>query len=97
MSNLRVAVVGCGYWGQNLLRNFCELEDAEVVLACDFDVRALSRTKRRYPTLEVTQSTRTFLPTRALKLSYLPHRSRRTIRLPPRLYSPGNTFWWRNR
>jgi predicted dehydrogenase len=56
MSNLRVAVVGCGYWGQNLLRNFTELEDAEVVLACDFDVRALSRTKRRYPTLEVTQS-----------------------------------------
>ena len=52
MSNLRVAVVGCGYWGQNLLRNFTELEDAEVVLACDFDVRALSRTKRRYPTLE---------------------------------------------
>jgi len=56
MSNLKVAVVGCGYWGQNLLRNFCELEGAEVVLACDFDSSALVRAKRRYPTLEVTES-----------------------------------------
>ena len=56
MSNVRVAVVGCGYWGQNLLRNFCELEEAEVVMACDFDSRALVRAKRRYPTLEVSQN-----------------------------------------
>ena len=55
MSNLRVAVVGCGYWGQNLLRNFCELEEAEVVVACDFDQKALARAKRRYPTIETTQ------------------------------------------
>jgi predicted dehydrogenase len=55
MSNLKVAVVGCGYWGQNLLRNFCELEEADVLVACDFDSRALTRARRRYPTLEVTQ------------------------------------------
>jgi len=56
MSNLRVAIIGCGYWGQNLLRNFCELEEAEVVRVCDFDARALGRAKRRYPTIDVTQS-----------------------------------------
>jgi predicted dehydrogenase len=56
MSNLRVAVVGCGYWGQNLLRNFCELEEAEVVIACDFDSRALMRVKRRYPMLGISQN-----------------------------------------
>ena len=56
MPNLRVAVIGCGYWGQNLLRNFCELEEAEVVRVCDFDSRALARAKRRYPTIEVTQN-----------------------------------------
>ncbi len=55
MSNLRVAVVGCGYWGQNLLRNFCELDDAEVVVACDADARALLRAKRRHPNLEISQ------------------------------------------
>jgi predicted dehydrogenase len=56
MSKLRVALVGCGYWGQNLLRNFAELEEAEVVMACDSDSRALARSGRRYPTLEVTQN-----------------------------------------
>jgi len=56
MRNLRVAIIGCGYWGQNLLRNFCELEEAEVVRVCDFDSRALARAKRRYPTIEVTQN-----------------------------------------
>jgi predicted dehydrogenase len=56
MSNVGIAVVGCGYWGQNLLRNFCELEEAKVVRVCDFDGRALSQAKRRYPSIEVTQS-----------------------------------------
>jgi len=56
MSNLRVAVVGCGYWGQNLLRNFCELEEVEVLIACDADPRSLARSGRRYPTLEVTKN-----------------------------------------
>jgi len=56
MSKLRVSVVGCGYWGQNLLRNFCELEEAEVLIACDADPRSLARSRQRYPTLEVTQN-----------------------------------------
>jgi predicted dehydrogenase len=56
MSKLRIAVVGCGYWGQNLLRNFCELDEAEVVTVCDVDVRALARAKNRYPTIETSQS-----------------------------------------
>jgi predicted dehydrogenase len=56
MSKLRVSVVGCGYWGQNLLRNFCELEEAEVLIACDADPRSLARSHQRYPTLEVTQN-----------------------------------------
>jgi predicted dehydrogenase len=56
MSSVRVAVVGCGYWGQNLLRNFADIEEASVVMACDFDPRALVRTKRRYPTIELTHN-----------------------------------------
>ena len=56
MRRVRVALVGCGYWGQNLLRNFCELDEAEVLMVCDFDARSLARAQRRYPTLEVTQN-----------------------------------------
>ena len=49
MNRLKVAQVGCGYWGQNLIRNFWELESAEVVMACDPDEKAreLARMMKR--------------------------------------------------
>jgi len=32
---IKIGVVGCGYWGPNLIRNFNGLENAEVVYICD--------------------------------------------------------------
>jgi predicted dehydrogenase len=32
---LAIAVVGCGYWGQNLIRNFAACPRSQVVLLCD--------------------------------------------------------------
>ena len=55
MNKIRVAIVGCGYWGQNLIRNFAESADVEVAAVCDFNLNALARTKRRYPTVELKQ------------------------------------------
>ena len=55
MSKLKIAIVGCGYWGQNLIRNFAELADVDVAAVCDFNLNALARTKRRYPSLELKQ------------------------------------------
>jgi predicted dehydrogenase len=49
MSKVRIAVVGCGYWGQNLIRNFADLDNAELAAVCDFNLNALARVKRRYP------------------------------------------------
>src|SRR5271169_2979814 len=53
MNKIRVAIVGCGYWGQNLIRNFSELADVEVAAVCDFNLNVLARTKRRYPAVEL--------------------------------------------
>jgi len=53
MGKPKVAVVGCGYWGQKLVRNFFDLEDVDVKAVCDFDLQALARMKRRYPSLEL--------------------------------------------
>ena len=55
MNKVRVAIVGCGYWGQNLIRNFAESADVEVAAVCDFNLSTLARTKRRYPTVELKQ------------------------------------------
>lgn len=51
---LRVAVIGCGYWGPNLIRNFNALSDCEVTVVCDTDTNRLTHMKKLYPHLETT-------------------------------------------
>ena len=51
---VRVAVVGLGYWGPNLVRNFHALPEAEVVWACDRHEGALAALARRYPAVPRT-------------------------------------------
>ena len=45
---LRLAVVGCGYWGPNLIRNFSALPDVTVVWACDSNAARLGDIARRF-------------------------------------------------
>ena len=49
MNPVRVAVVGLGYWGPNLARNFQELECAELVAICDTSPDRLEQLGRRFP------------------------------------------------
>jgi predicted dehydrogenase len=46
---IRVGVIGAGYWGPNLVRNFNQLPDSEVSLVCDLDQRRLEHIQRLYP------------------------------------------------
>jgi predicted dehydrogenase len=52
----RVAVVGLGYWGPNLVRNLHELPDAELSVVCDMRQEALDTIGRRYPAVATTTS-----------------------------------------
>jgi predicted dehydrogenase len=54
MSKLQVGVVGCGYWGPNLIRNFDSLADCDMRVVCDLDSDRLSHMKSRFPGLETT-------------------------------------------
>ena len=49
-----VAVVGCGYWGPNVVRNLTGLVGAEARVICDLDPTRLEPLQRRYPTLRAT-------------------------------------------
>ena len=51
---LRVAVVGLGYWGPNLVRNLHEVEETEAALVCDLRPEALATIQRRYPAVRTT-------------------------------------------
>ncbi|MEN8183843.1 MAG: Gfo/Idh/MocA family oxidoreductase [Myxococcota bacterium] len=54
----RVAVIGCGYWGPNLIRNFSSLESAEVRWVCDLDPGVLAGLKARYPAVRTSTDPR---------------------------------------
>ena len=43
---VRIAVIGCGYWGPNYIRIFNELEDSCVQCCCDLEERNLAKIKR---------------------------------------------------
>jgi len=49
---LNIAIVGCGYWGPNLIRNFNVLSDCKVKLVCDTDADRLAHMKMLYPHVE---------------------------------------------
>ena len=54
-SILNVAVVGCGYWGPNLVRNFISLGDqCAVKLLCDRDPERLEHMRRIYSGIRTT-------------------------------------------
>jgi len=46
---INIGVIGCGYWGPNLIRNFNELSDSNLLAICDLDESKLDKMKRRYP------------------------------------------------
>lgn len=46
---ISVGVVGCGYWGPNLIRNFNGLSDCELKAVCDTSRDRLAHMKKLYP------------------------------------------------
>ncbi|MCK4692084.1 MAG: Gfo/Idh/MocA family oxidoreductase [Anaerolineales bacterium] len=59
MEQIKIGVIGCGYWGPNLIRNFVEIPTSEVVGVADLREERLEHIKSRYPKIEVTEDYRT--------------------------------------
>ena len=49
---LSVGVVGCGYWGPNLIRNFRSLQDCRLKSICDVSEDRLRHLRSLYPEVE---------------------------------------------
>ncbi len=54
MASVRIAVIGAGHWGKNLVRNFAALNALEVV--CDVREEARTATHADYPGIRVVDS-----------------------------------------
>ena len=50
---MKLAVIGCGYWGPNLVRNFVQSNKVKELICCDLDQKRLDRMKNLYPSVEV--------------------------------------------
>jgi predicted dehydrogenase len=51
---IRIAVLGLGHWGPNLVRCLNELPEFQLAYACDLRPEALDRIARRYPSIPRT-------------------------------------------
>lgn len=51
---LKVGVIGYGYWGPNIVRNFNSIEGARVLSVSDLQHDALKKVKKVYSSIEVT-------------------------------------------
>lgn len=60
-SIINIGVIGYGYWGPNLVRNFAEIPGAQVRTVSDFKPELLAKAQARYPTLKVTTDYRDLL------------------------------------
>ena len=56
MKYLKIAVIGYGYWGPNLVRNFINLENSTVSHVVDESPDRLEKVKKLYPSINATSS-----------------------------------------
>lgn len=51
---IRMGVIGYGYWGPNIVRNFNTAEGARVAMVCDMNQQTLKKVKKAYPQTRLT-------------------------------------------
>jgi predicted dehydrogenase len=56
MERIKIGIVGCGYWGPNLVRNFSSCPQTEVVALCDVSPSRLEAIGRNFPHLTRVES-----------------------------------------
>ena len=56
-----VGVVGYGYWGPNLVRNFAEAAETQIVGVSDLRPHRLALAQKRYPAIQVSEDYQTLL------------------------------------
>ena len=55
---IRVGVIGYGYWGPNLTRNFVEIPTSKLVAVADLDQDRLDQVRKSYPQIQTTRDYR---------------------------------------
>jgi predicted dehydrogenase len=64
---MKVAVVGAGYWGPNLIRNFLSQDEVENVVAVDRDESRLAKMRKTFHAIETANDYEEVIITRSPK------------------------------
>lgn len=51
---IKIGVIGYGYWGPNLVRNFSEVDDFNVTMVADLRGENLAKVHKRYPAIQTS-------------------------------------------
>jgi predicted dehydrogenase len=51
---INMGIIGYGYWGPNLVRNFSESDGAQVLMVADLKQSNLDKAKKRHPSIQTT-------------------------------------------
>jgi len=62
---MKIALIGCGYWGKNLIRVFYKLGVLKII--CDLDIKNLAEKEKEYPGLEITTNFKEILKDKRIK------------------------------
>ena len=52
---IKIAVIGVGYWGPQLVRNFHQLDNVIIDTVCDINQEKLNKIKKNYPNIKTTK------------------------------------------
>ena len=58
---INIGVIGCGYWGPKLVRNFLSLPNCRVKKVSDLKAGRLEFIRKEFPTVETTRDYREIL------------------------------------
>ncbi|WP_249097597.1 Gfo/Idh/MocA family protein [Argonema galeatum] len=57
METINIGVIGYGYWGPNLVRNFADIPETQVIAVSDRKPQCLAKVQARYLNIQVTTNT----------------------------------------
>ncbi len=53
---IKIGIIGCGYWGEKLIRNFIQSGKVDLEYCCDLNEEILEKIKRSYPSTNTTKN-----------------------------------------
>jgi predicted dehydrogenase len=87
-TKIKIAQIGCGYWGPNLLRNFQQHPNSEVIAVADPSRESREHIHSLYPEIPVQETPDTFFTNLDLDAVVTPLRKLH--------WSQAKTYWSRN-